>query len=139
MGWGDLVNAPESIRPHDRHEILRTTLQHPLSRETNPRIREKHIQPPIQLQTLVHDGLDVGLAPGVHASALHFDARVQGGDFAFVRVEVRGAEVAEEDGVGAVAGELVGGGAADAEGAVGAGYGDDFVFDAAGRGVLVWV
>ncbi len=49
-------------------------------------------------------------------------------------VEVRGAVVAEEDGLGAVAGELVGGGAADAEGAVGAGYDDDFVFDAAGRG-----
>jgi len=114
MGWGDLVNAPQSIRPHHRHKILRRTLQHPPRRQTNPRIRKEHIQPPIQLQTLVHDRFDVVLAPGVHASALHFHARVQGGDFAFVGVEVRGGEVADEDCFGAVAGELVGGGAADA-------------------------
>ena len=49
-----------------------------------------------------------------------------------MRGEVLVAEVADVDGAGAVEGELVGGGAADAEGGVGAGYDDYFVFDAPG-------
>jgi hypothetical protein len=47
---------------------------------------------------------------------------VEGAEFAGVHGEVRGGEVAEVDCEGAVAGELVGGGAADAEGGVCAGY-----------------
>lgn len=43
-----------------------------------------------------------------------------------------GVEVADVEGAGAVVGELMRGRAADAEGGVGAGYDDDFVFDAPG-------
>ena len=53
---------------------------------------------------------------------------VEGLQFPDVEGEVLGGEVAEVDGAGAVVGELVGGGAADAEGGVGAGDDDYFVF-----------
>ena len=43
-----------------------------------------------------------------------------------MRFQVRGVVVADEDGFGAVPGELVDGGAADADGGVGAG--DDYYF-----------
>lgn len=43
---------------------------------------------------------------------MDLDGGVEGGEFAGVRGEVRGAEVAEEEGEGAVRGELVGRGAA---------------------------
>ena len=57
------------------------------------------------------------------------DGGVEGLQFAGVHGEVVVAEVAEVDGAGAVVGELVGCGAADAEGGVGAGYYDYFAFD----------
>ena len=47
--------------------------------------------------------------------------------------EVGVVEVADVDGAGAVVGELVGGGAADAEGGVCAGYDDHFVFYSTAR------
>ena len=64
------------------------------------------------------------------------DARVEGLEFPNVGGEVGAVVVADVEGAGAVVGELVGGGAADAEGGVGAGYDYHFVFDSA---VLVFV
>lgn len=54
---------------------------------------------------------------------MDLDGGVKREDFAFVRLEMGGREVAEVDGAGAVFGELMGGGAADSEGAVGACFG----------------
>ena len=51
---------------------------------------------------------------------MHLDGRVEGAQLARVRAEVRGGGVAEVEGLRAVVGELVRGGAADAEGGVGA-------------------
>ena len=56
------------------------------------------------------------------------DGRVEGLEFASVGGEVGVVEVADVDCAGAVVGELMGGGAADAEGGIGAGYDYDFVF-----------
>jgi len=60
-----------------------------------------------------------------------FDGGVEGGEFALMCAEVRGGEVADVDCVGAGCGEEVGGGAADAEGGVCAGYDYDFGFEPA--------
>ena len=65
------------------------------------------------------------------------DGGVEGLQFACVLGEVLRGEVAEVEGAGAIVGELVGGGAADAEGGVGACYYDYFVADAALLRVLV--
>lgn len=61
---------------------------------------------------------------------MHGHGRVQRLQFPDVRGEVLVAEVADVDGAGAVVGELVGGGAADAEGGVGARYDYHFVWHA---------
>ena len=64
---------------------------------------------------------------------MHLDARVEGAQLARVRAEVRGGGVAEVEGLRAVVGELVRGGAADAEGGVGA-WGMGVRFWGRGRG-----
>lgn len=51
---------------------------------------------------------------------MDLDIGVQGNKFALLRGEVLGVEVTEVDCTGAVVGKLVGAGAADAEGGVGA-------------------
>ncbi len=60
---------------------------------------------------------------------MDFDGGVEGLQFSGVSGEVLVGEVADVDCAGAVVGELVGGGAADAEGGVCAGYDHYFVFD----------
>lgn len=61
---------------------------------------------------------DGGLGGGVELARVDVDGGVEGGEFALVRCEVRGGVVAEEEGARAVAGELVGACAADADGGV---------------------
>jgi hypothetical protein len=60
------------------------------------------------------DGFDGGFVGGVEGAGVDVDGGVEGVEFARVRVEVGGGEVAEVDCAGAVAGELVGRGATDA-------------------------
>jgi hypothetical protein len=74
-----------------------------------------------------------GFVRGVEGAGVDGDAGVEGGEFARVQGEVGGGEVAEVDYAGAVACELVGGGATDADGGVCASYDDDFVFDSPRR------
>lgn len=61
---------------------------------------------------------------------MDLDVRVQGIELPLMRFQVFGGVVADEDGFGAVVGELVRRCAPDADGAVGAGYDYYFVFDA---------
>lgn len=69
---------------------------------------------------------------------MDFYGWVESAEFGDVGGEAGGGVVAEVDGAGGVVGELVGRGAADAEGGGGAGYDYYFVFYASvGRSVLV--
>jgi hypothetical protein len=65
------------------------------------------------------DGLDGGFVAGVELAGVYVDGGVEGVQLPFVGLEVGGLVVADVDGAGAVAGELVDRGAADADGGVG--------------------
>ena len=65
------------------------------------------------------------------------DGRVEGLQLPGVGGEVGVVEVADVEGTGAVVGVLVGGGAADAEGGIGAGDDDHFVFYSPAKAPMV--
>lgn len=82
------------------------------------------------LERVVDDTFHGGFVRGVELACVDLDRGIEGGEFALVGFEMGRGEVAEVDGAGAVMGELVGGGTADAEGRVGTRYYDNFSFDA---------
>jgi hypothetical protein len=84
----------------------------------DPGIGEEYIQSTIFLDSFVDDGLYGGFVGGVELPGVDVDGGVEGAEFVGVGGEVGVVVVAEVDGAGAVAGELVGGGAADAGGGV---------------------
>lgn len=129
--------VPLRISPHDLIELVPARLRDPLRTDTDARVREEDVQPAVLLQRLVHDAGNVLLLPGVHFPGMNVHCRVERVELPLVRFQVRGVVVADEDGFGAVPGELVDGGTADADGRVGAGDDNYFVFCATVRGRLV--
>jgi hypothetical protein len=116
------------------------------------RVREEDVEPAVGGDCVCDDGGDRGLVCGVEDADVDFGGGVQGGEFALVRREVVRGEVADVYGFCGGAGELVGGGAADADGGVCAGDDDDFAvcasagwlgsvvrFCYAPRSVVLWV
>lgn len=125
-------SSPLRVRAHDLVELVTARLRDPLGGDGDAGVGEEDVQPAVLLQRLVDDPLDVLLFPGVHLARVDLHGRVERGQLALVRLQVRGGVVADEDGFGAVTGELVDRGAPDAGGGVGARDDDDFVLDAAG-------
>lgn len=122
-------HSPQSIHPHSLHELPHIPLRHPLHRNRNPRIRKENVQTTILLQRLIHHTLDIRFRPRVDFTAVDRRARVQRLDFALVRLQVLGVQIAEENRLGAVVRELVRGCPADAQRRVGARDDYDFAFD----------
>ena len=116
---GEHPNAPQHIRPHRPHELLPSNLPEGLVRAHHPCVREHDVQPPIPFQRLVHNGFQGPLIRSVKLPGMDVDIRVEGLQLPLVRRQVLVAEVAEEDGARAVLRELMGAGAADAQGGVG--------------------
>lgn len=122
----------QCIRTQNIHEAIAIFLPEYFS-GTYTCVREEDVELSVCVNGFLHDGRDGGLGGGVEDACVDGHVGVQGGEFARVQVEVRGGEVADVDCARAVAGELVGGCAADADGRVCAGYDYDFVFDASTR------
>lgn len=105
---------PECIRPHIRHEFLRRGFGDALGGDGDAGIGEEDVQTTVLFQRLVDDAFDVVFVARVDFACVHVDTWVEGLDLALVGVEVCGGEVGDEDGAGAVVGELVRAGSADA-------------------------
>lgn len=98
-------------------------------------VGEEYIQSPVLGHCFIDHLLHGPLVRGVELPRMDLDGRVQGVEFLGMGGQVLGVEIADVDCEGAVAGELVGAGAADAEGGVGAGDDDDETFGSSGRRV----
>jgi hypothetical protein len=118
----------KSVRFHDIHETCAVFFPEDFT-AADACIGEEDIEARVCVHGFLDNGLYGGFVRGVEGAGVDGDAGVEGGEFARVQGEVSGGEVAEIDCAGAVACELVGGGAADANGGVCAGYDDDFVFN----------
>jgi hypothetical protein len=95
-------------------------------RAHDPRIREKHIQPAVSADGIVHHPLDLRLLGRIHLHDMDVGGRVEGRELALVRRQMAVVVVADVDGTGAVGGELVRRGTADAQRGVAPGYDDYF-------------
>lgn len=109
---------PQNICPHRPHKLPPLNLRKHLMRPHHRRIREHDIQAPIILQRLIHHRFHGCFVRGIEMPCVDIDIRVEGVEFPLVYREELIAVVAEEDGAGAVLGELVRAGAADADGRV---------------------
>lgn len=95
-------------------------------------VGEEDVEAAVGRNGFVDDRFHGGFVRRVESAGMDVDGWVEGIEFFAVRIEELGVEVADVDCEGAVAGELVGAGAADAEGRVGAGDDDDFTLDSSG-------
>jgi len=118
----------ENIRVQGLFERVHVDVGEVLVRPDGAGVGEENVQPLVGGERVPDDGFYGGLVGGVEDAGVCCNGGVEGGEFAGVGGEVGGVEVAEVDGEGEVGGELVGGGAADAEGGGGAGYDYYFVF-----------
>lgn len=91
-------------------------------RTHDTRIRKEDIQPSVPGDGIVYHALDGCFVCGIEFLAVDGYVRPGRGDFSLVCGQMRVGVVADVDGAGAVLGELVCSGAADAEGGVGASY-----------------
>lgn len=140
MGGGkNRIDVPERVHPQDLHEILGRHVGEQGVGARDAGVGEDDVQAAVAAQGVVDDGLDGGLVGGVEAAGVDGAGRVAGAHVALVAGEEGVVKVADVDGAGAVLGVLVGGGAADAQGRVGARDDDDLALRAragAGRGDL---
>lgn len=117
----------QHVGPQRPHEFLPAHVPEVPVRPRHARVGEEHVQPSVPVESFVYDGFHGRFVAGVEAARVDVDGRVEGLQLAGVGGEVGVVEVADVEGAGAVVGVLVGGGAADAEGGVGAGDDDHFV------------
>lgn len=78
------------------------------------RVGEEDVEPPVGGDGFLHDGGHGGFVGGIKGTRVDIDAGVESSELALVLREVGRGEVADVDGAGAVARELVGGGPANA-------------------------
>lgn len=109
---------PKSIHPHRIHKLVPINLRKQLGLPHNPGIREENVQPAVLGNRIVDNGRHGLLIRGVELPHVHVHARVERLHLALVRGQVGVVVVADVDCLGAVVGELVGAGAADAVGRV---------------------
>lgn len=124
-GAGEGVNGskvPQDVCPQRLHELLAFDVHEDFRLPDDPRVREHDVQSAVFRHRLVHHAFHVGLVRGVEVPGVDVDVRVEGFQLALVRRQVLVRVVADVDGSGAVVGELVGGGAADADWGVGSFY-----------------
>lgn len=113
-------NVPRRVGLHDLHELALVHVFEVGGRADDSRVGEEDVEAPVPRHGLVDDALDGGLVGGVELPHVHVDFGVELAQVALVRGQIAVVEVAEVEGAGAALGELVRGGAADAEDGVGA-------------------
>ena len=118
----------EGVCAEDGHEVVAGRVGEAFRGARDARVGEHDVQPAVLGEGFVDDGFQRGLVGGIEAARVHFDAGVEGLQFADVDGEVLICEVANVDCAGAIVGELMGGGASDALWGVGAGDDYHFVF-----------
>ena len=115
-GW----NAPEDVGSHDLHEVVDLDISEDFVRADDPGVSEHDVETAVLSDCFVDDGAYGGLVAGVELACVDVDGGVEGGELGLVGGEVHGGEVAHVDCARSIVGILVGGGAADADGGVGA-------------------
>lgn len=111
---------PERVGLEHRHEVVGADIGEDDVGPRDARVGEEDIEAAIAAHGVVNDGLDRGLVSGIEAARMDLDARKGGRDVARVRLEVRAVVVTQVQRPGAALSELVGRGAPDAQGRVGA-------------------
>lgn len=109
----------EQVPLHGAHEGLSADVREE-GRRVDPGVGEHNIEAAEALYGVFADGRDGGLGGGVEFAGEDLARGVEGAELADVHGQVGRVVVAEVEGAGAVASEVVGSGAADAEGRVGA-------------------
>lgn len=109
----------ERVRLHGAQECLGLDLGEELGGADDACVGEEDVETPVGGEGVINDRLYARGIRSVELARVDVDGRVQGQDFALVRLQMGVSEVAEVDGPGPVLGELVSGSAANAERAVG--------------------
>jgi hypothetical protein len=104
---GVVAVIPQSISPHVRHELLRTCLRDPFSRDTNPSVREEDVKTAVLLQRFVDDALHVRFLASIDFARMDVDVWVQRIHLPFMRLQMLRVEVANEDRLSSIIRELV--------------------------------
>ena len=107
-------HSPQRIRAHSLHEIVCTRIQDSFCASDNASIGEEDVESAVLLKNLIHEVLHVRFIASIDLASVDFHPGVQTLDFSCVDVQQVGPVVADVDGGGAVAGELVGSCSADA-------------------------
>lgn len=119
MEWA-AGGTPERVGPEDRHELVVGKVRKDDIAARHAGIGKEDVEAAVAAQRVVHDGLDLSVVGGVEAASMDVDGGKGGLELAAVRLEVAVVKVAEVESPRTTLGKLVGGGAADAQGRVGA-------------------
>ncbi|RBQ68019.1 hypothetical protein VDGD_21617 [Verticillium dahliae] len=127
------LNTPQHVGAHHLHKVRLGDVGEQGHGPDDAGVGEEDVEAAVGRDGVRDDVPDGLLLSGVEAAHVDLDGRVRSPDLGGVGVEVRAVKVAEVQGARAVLGKLVGGGAADAEGRVGARDDDDLAGDARRR------
>ena len=109
------VHSPQGVRPQDSHKLLFAELGKSNSLTHDARVSEKDIEPSVALDSVIDDFLHARLIGGVETPGVDLDGGEGGDDLGLVGFQMCSVIVADVDCAGTAFGELVSGGATDAE------------------------
>jgi hypothetical protein len=110
-GW----DKPERVHPHGVHELVGIHISKRRHGPDNPSVGEEDIKPAVPLHRVVDDGLHGLVVTGIELPRVNVYGRPRGVDLLLVRLQVGVVKIAKVHGLGAVLGELVRRGPADAQ------------------------
>lgn len=86
---GVRANEPQSIRPHNSHELLSISIRDTLHPARDSSVSEQHIQPSMSIEDLIYKPADSSLIGYIERHDPYFGARIQCFQFGSQSREVR--------------------------------------------------